>query len=167
MGFEGFPQSRDPAFALWADPGHKTTALPSRQSLSAPGPAPRSRAHCPSLADLSLASNPQRPPHSHSSLSRTPSGHRQIDESRSLNYLGIQSQLANNLEDSSAKCTRNFSAFLAFLCGLRPCLNKYICLPRTWYGQSRAKQLKKPVVNHQSERKVVAHPRGCSDVFGG
>src|SRR5512132_4061709 len=100
MGFEGLSQPRHPGLAVWANQRQKTTALPSRQGLSAIGIAARSWPDCQSFSHLSLASNQKGPPHSDSAPGGPTSRHGQAYQVGSMK---ISSQLANNFDYCSAE----------------------------------------------------------------
>src|SRR6476660_8682309 len=100
MGFEGLSQPRHLGLAVWANQRQKTTALPSRQGLSAIGIAARPWPDCQSFSHLSLASNQKGPPHSDSAPGGPTSRHGQAYQVGSMK---ISSQLANNFDYCSAE----------------------------------------------------------------
>src|SRR5512132_3788546 len=103
MGVEGLSQPRHPGLAVWANQRQKTTALPSRQGLSAIGIAARPWPDCQSFSHLSLASNQKGPPHSDSAPGGPTSRHGQAYQVGSMK---ISSQLANNFDYCSAEAHR-------------------------------------------------------------
>src|SRR5512132_636342 len=122
MGVEGLSQPRHPGLAVWANQRQKTTALPSRQGLSAIGIAARPWPDCQSFSHLSLASNQKGPPHSDSALGGPTSRHGQAYQVGSMK---ISSQLANNFDYCSAK--RPLCLFTPF-CAVRGPLGRGVLL---------------------------------------
>src|SRR5436189_4906847 len=102
--------------ALWPSEGQEARTLAGGQSDPTPGPAPRARSDCQSLAHASMATDRKRAPHHHRFAGGSPSGHRQTHQSCGMKN---SSRLESKLDDCIAKKEPKQSSSFALFVSLR------------------------------------------------